>query len=80
MDLLAEWLDECREVGDGYFTENSELWASWYEFAKNRGLLTYVKNSTSLGRRLDSRFAAYKLRGKRGRKGLRIRDDFDALV
>lgn len=80
MDLLAEWLDECCEVGDAYFTENSELWASWYEFAKNRGLLTYVKNSTSLGRRLDSRFAAYKLRGKRGRKGLRIRDDFSALV
>ena len=80
MDLLAEWLDECCEVGDGYFTENSELWASWYDFAKNRGLLTYVKNSTSLGRRLDSRFSADKVKGKRGRKGLRIRDDFDALV
>ena len=80
MDLLAEWLDECCEVGDEYFTENSELWASWYEFAKNRGLLTYVKNSTSLGRRLDSRFSADKVKGKRGRKGLRIRDDFSALV
>ena len=80
MDLLAEWLDECCEVGDSYFTENSELWASWYEFAKNRGLLAYVKNSTSLGRRLDSRFSADKVKGKRGRKGLRIRDDFSALV
>ena len=80
MDLLAEWLDECCEVGDSYFTENSELWASWYEFAKNRGLLTYVKNSTSLGRRLDSRFSADKVKGKRGRRGLRIRDDFDTLV
>lgn len=80
MDLLGEWLEDHCEVGDEYFAENNALWASWQEFAKTRGLLTYVKNSTSLGRRLDSRFVSVKVGGKRGRKGLRVRDDFESLV
>jgi putative DNA primase/helicase len=81
MDLLAEWLEECCEVGDNLFAESKELWASWCEFAKQRGLLQYVKNSVSLGRRLEARFPAGKLSGGvRIRKGLRVRDDFTALV
>jgi len=81
MDLLSEWLEECCDVGDGLASSSTELWASWFEFAKNRGLLSYVKNSVSLGRRLESRFPMFKgSRGVRMRKGLRIRDDFDALV
>lgn len=80
MDLLAEWLEECCEVGPMLQEESSRLWDSWCEYAKNRGLLVYVKNSVSLGRRLDSRFPATKDRvGKRMRKGLRVRSEFDPL-
>ena len=48
--------------------------------ARLHGFDRYVPSSKSLGRRLDSRFSADKVKGKRGRKGLRIRDDFSALV
>lgn len=81
MDLLSEWLEECCEVGPTYEVESSHLWKSWEEYAKNRGLLTYVKNSVALGRRLDARFPAGKgSGGVRIRRGLRIRCDFDDLV
>lgn len=81
MDLLAEWLEERCEVGPLYYSTSQELWASWFEFAKNRGLLNYVKNSVSLGRRLEARFPAGKLSGGlRIRKGLRIKDEFSVLV
>lgn len=81
MDLLSEWLEECCEIGPTYEVESSHLWKSWEEYAKNRGLLTYVKNSVALGRRLDARFPAGKgSGGVRIRRGLRIRCDFDDLV
>lgn len=81
MDLLAEWLDECCEVGPLLQEESTRLWESWSEYAKNRGLLLYVKNSVSLGRRLDSRFPASKgAHGVRIRKGLRVRSGFEPLV
>lgn len=79
MDLLAEWLDEHCEFSPQFFTSLAALWKSWEEFAKNRGLLQYVKNSVSLGRRLDSRFPAGKgTGGVRIRKGLRLRE-YDPL-
>ena len=68
MDLLAEWIEDCCEVGDGKTEESNKLWLSWEQFAKNRGILNYVKSSIALGRRLDSRFIAAK-----GNHGLRIR-------
>ncbi len=81
MDILSEWLEECCEVGPLFREESSALWRSWEQYAKSRGLLMYVKNSVSLGRRLDARFPALKLPGgKRMRAGLRIRADFDDLV
>ncbi len=80
MDLLAEWLEECCEVGPEFKEPAASLWTSWFEFAKNRGLLTYVKNSVALGRRLESRFPAGKgAKGVRIRKGLRIKGDFPAI-
>lgn len=81
MDLLAEWLNECCEVGP-YFSElGSTLWSSWELYAKNRGLIQYVRNSVHLGRRLENRFPSYKgTGGARMRKGLRIRDDFDDVL
>ncbi len=81
MDLLSEWLEECCETDPLFYDEAARLWRSWEEYAKNRGLLTYVKNSVALGRRLDARFPAGKgSGGVRIRKGLRVRGDFDALV
>lgn len=75
MDLLAEWLEESCEFDSSYHVISSALWKSWEEYAKNRGLLQYVKNSVSLGRRLDSRFPSGKgSGGVRIRKGLRLRE------
>jgi len=81
MDLLAEWLDTCCEVGPGFAASSSALWNSWEYFARNRGELRFIPSSKSLGRRLLSRgFAAVRdshgLRG-RGFVGLRVRDDLD---
>lgn len=68
MDLLAEWLEDCCEQGDGLQEESNKLWLSWEQFAKNRGILNYVKSSIALGRRLDTRFP-----GAKGTGGRRIR-------
>ncbi len=77
MDLLAEWLDECCEVGPAYRESNARLWASWENFAKTRGELRFIASAKSLGRRLEGKgFEPVKdtagLRGK-GRLGLRVR-------
>lgn len=83
MDLLAEWLDECCEVGPSHVETNARLWASWEAFAKARGELRFIANSKNLGRRLSSRgFGPLKdecgIRG-RGLHGIRVRQvgDFE---
>lgn len=77
MDLLAEWLDECCEIGGNLSEVSSRLWLSWEQFAKNRGILHYVKSSVALGRRLDSRFlGARGSSGARIRLGIRLKTDF----
>jgi len=81
MDLLAEWLDACCEVGLNHTESNARLWASWEAFARARGELRFIASSRSLGRRLVSRgFGAIKnshgLRG-RGFVGLQVRDSLD---
>lgn len=68
MDLLAEWLDECCEVQPDAVSTMKDLWMSWEQFAKSRGLLNYIRSSTALGRRLDARFPARK-----GTGGVRVR-------
>lgn len=78
MDLLSEWLQECCEFNSYYTETSANLWSSWEQFAKTRGLLLYVKNSVHLGRRLETRFPSHKGGGgSRMRKGLRVRNDFD---
>ena len=77
MDLLAEWLEDCCDIGPDLKEESGRLWSSWESFAKNRGILNYVRSSVALGRRLDMRFPA--IRGNRGlrfRSGLRLKRDF----
>ena len=76
MDLLAEWLDECCEVGPSLVESNARLWASWEQFAKARGELRFIASAKSLGRRLQSKgFEAIRdeggLRG-RGLVGLSV--------
>lgn len=59
------------------------LWLSWETFAKSRGLLNYIRSSTALGRRLDSRFAQTRLNGGvRARIGIRLKaeTEFFALL
>lgn len=76
MDLLAEWLDECCEVNPEWTDTNARLWASWEAFAKSRGLISFVRTSTSLTRRIQSRgFVAIKHaeRNARGFAGLRVK-------
>jgi P4 family phage/plasmid primase-like protien len=68
MDLLAEWLDECCDVGNDQTCTMRELWESWESFARSRGMLNYIRSSAALSRRLDSRFPA-----KRGTGGVRTR-------
>jgi len=77
MDLLAEWLEDCCEIGEGKMEESNRLWLSWEQFAKNRGILNYVKSSVALGRRLDSRFTASKgTGGVRIRLGIGLKSEF----
>lgn len=76
MDLLAEWLDECCEVGPSYEAKSSELWASWERYAREHGTLNYIRNSKAFGRRLDSRFPTKKgTNGVRMRENLRLKTD-----
>lgn len=78
MDLLAEWVEECCEVAENYTATPTELWRSWEDYAKRRGLLRYVPTIVALGRKLDQQFPAGKDRkGARIRTGLRVRDDFE---
>jgi P4 family phage/plasmid primase-like protien len=77
MDLLAEWIDECCEVGPGFVESNARLWASWEAFAKARGELRFIASAKSLGRRLQAKgmepvMNTYGLRG-RGLLGIRVR-------
>ena len=72
MDLLSEWIEECCELGEGYESTMESLWRSWETYAKQRGILQYVRSSIALGRRLDQRFPDGKRGGKRIRMGIRI--------
>jgi putative DNA primase/helicase len=74
MDLLAEWLEQCCEIGPEFSELSQNLWTSWESFARARGTLHYVKSSVALGRRLEQRFEGVKgSGGVRLRKGLRVR-------
>lgn len=69
MDLLAEWLDECCEIGPNLVATNAQLWSSWETFAKSRGELRFIASAKSLGRRLQAKgFEVFRdTHGMRGR-------------
>ena len=80
MDILSEWMDDCCELGDAYRESSQNLWKSWEEYAKSRGILRYIPSNVALGRRLDKRFPTAKAHGGvRMRLGIQIRaSTFDA--
>ena len=55
MDLLADWIAECCELGEDCADSVASLWASWEMFARGRGELRYIHASRGLSRRLAAR-------------------------
>jgi P4 family phage/plasmid primase-like protien len=80
MDLLAEWIEECCDIGAEFETPANSLWLSWESYAKTNGILQYVRSNVALGRRLDGRFQNVRnSSGVRVRRGIRLKtasDDF----
>ncbi|CAM5183818.1 hypothetical protein CDEF62S_04676 [Castellaniella defragrans] len=84
MDVLAEWMESCCEVGPHFVETNTALWNSWETWARlSGGKLRLVSSRDVMGRRLEAKgFVSIKdtagIRG-RGRLGLRVRraDGFD---
>jgi phage/plasmid-associated DNA primase len=78
MDVLAEWMEACCEVGPDFAETNTALWNSWETWARlSGGKLRLVSSRDALGRRLEAKgFASVRdmagMRG-RGRLGLRVR-------
>ncbi|WP_299329731.1 phage/plasmid primase, P4 family [uncultured Psychrobacter sp.] len=82
MDLLAEWIEECCEIGRDEVATNAALWASWKQFAEVRGELRYISNARTLNKKLEARTYVEKIRdtyGIRGRGllGISVKDDFE---
>lgn len=69
MDLLADWLDECCEIGPSEFAANDALFSSWRAYGEANGEMKAINNSRSLGRRLAAKgFETFKnAHGIRGR-------------
>lgn len=60
MDLLSEWMDECCITSPECGETIKNLWLSWESWARERGMLHYIKSSVALGRRLDQRFPSVR--------------------
>jgi putative DNA primase/helicase len=76
MDLLAEWLEQCCDIGPNRREKVSALWTSWEMFARARGNLRYISSAIALSRRLESRFPPYKDGdGQRWRWGLTLKTE-----
>lgn len=74
MDILATWIEEACVVAPGYEALTGQLWASWREFARERGLDRYIPTETAFGRRMEQRFPVRRTRAARYRQGIRLRD------
>lgn len=77
MDLLSEWIDERCDISDPSATcEMRVLWLSWESYAKELGLINYIKTVSLLSRRLESRFKSAKLPGgARVKRGIKLKTD-----
>ncbi len=83
MDLLADWINDCCEIGPKQWSGSTEIWKSWEQYANERGELRYIPNARSLGKRLSSRgFTSFKnAHGYRGRgfNGIAVKSDFETV-
>ena len=83
MDLLADWINDCCEIGPKQWAGSTEIWKSWEQYANERGELRYIPNARSLGKRLSSRgFTSFKnAHGYRGRgfNGIAVKSDFETV-
>lgn len=78
MDQLAEWLEDCCEVGPDHVCSSKELWESWRDFAYANNLPNYIRSSRALATRLEARFPAGKgTNGTRIRSGIRLKAQVD---
>jgi P4 family phage/plasmid primase-like protien len=81
-DLLAIWLEECCETGEGkeFETLSASLFASWKLWAEGAGELRMVSSSRRLAVKLAAKgFGERKgAQGKRYRTGIRLRSGADA--
>jgi P4 family phage/plasmid primase-like protien len=68
MDLLADWIEECCEVGPEFTESMAKLWASWESYAKDKGV-RYISSDKALARKLEVR----GFRGIRDHGGMRGR-------
>lgn len=68
MDLLDEWKELRCEKGQGYADTSMNLWIDWKYHAESRGLLGYVPNQRTFGRRLAA-MGFEPIRDSQGVKG-----------
>lgn len=85
MDLLAEWIEECCEIGRDKVTTNAALWASWSQFADVRGELRYISNARTLNKKLEARTYVERIKNTygikgRGLLGISVKDDFENVA
>lgn len=85
MDLLAEWIEECCELGPDLIDTSTRLWASWESYSKSRGELRYIQSAKKLGSRLRSKGMkpVERVSGTRGRgwQGIQVKciGDFEEV-
>lgn len=77
MNVLAEWMAECCEVGPQHSEQMTRLWESWKAFAERNGMNNYVRSSIALGRKIDqSHPVGRTATGQRCRLGIRVKDSW----
>lgn len=84
MDLLAEWIEECCDIGQECVATNNELWASWRLFAEARGELRFISNARTLNKKLEARTFVQRVKNSggirgRGLRGISVKDDFEVV-
>lgn len=79
MDILASWIEEACDVGPTYEATSAQLWGSWREYARERGLDRYIPTETAFGRRMEQRFPVRRTKVQRYRTGIRVRDPFATI-
>jgi putative DNA primase/helicase len=73
-DVIGDWLEDCCDVGRGYWANSTVLFLSWKEWAEPRG--EWIGTTNMFAQKLEDRgFAPHRSRDKttRGFIGLRLK-------